>query len=57
MSGACGAWAASTPPKRKRQTSDAGIGEGDEISWRGLGHDGGKLAGGGGMVTPGGRPL
>ena len=47
MSGACGAWAALAPPKRKRQTSDVGIGEGDEIPWRGLGRDGGKLAGAG----------
>jgi hypothetical protein len=46
MSGTYGAWAAPTPLKRKRQTSDAGIGEGDEIPWRGLGRDGGKLAGG-----------
>jgi hypothetical protein len=36
---------------------DSGIGEGDEITWRGLGSDGGGLAGSGGTVTPGGgRP-
>jgi hypothetical protein len=41
MSGACGAWATPTPPKRKRQPSDTGIGEGDEIPWWGLRRDGG----------------